>query len=453
MTYGELDATSARLARRLVAQGTGPEDFVAVALPRSPELVVAVLAVLRAGAAYVPVDLAYPAERVRYTLDDAAAGCVVTTAEAAGSLPAGTPRLLMDGVGDEAAGPAPEARPGPHPDHPAYVVYTSGSTGAPKGVVVPHRGLRNLVADHTGRYGLTADSRVLQLVSPSFDVAAGDIWPTLLAGGRLVLAPDARTVTGPALARLLRAERVTHATVPPVFLSRTPCDDLPDLRVLLTGGEPMTPEALGRWAAGRRMYNEYGVTEATVTSTVSRPLEPTGTPPIGEPVANTRVYVLDNALEPVLPGAVGELYVAGAGLARGYLRRPGATAERFVPCPYGAPGERMYRPGDLGRGRADGLLEYRERADDQVKIRGLRVEPGEVQAVLARHGAVGAALVHVREDRPGRKHLVAYVVPRPGARPDPRELRAFAARSLPEHMVPAAVVPLDALPVTPNGKV
>ncbi|GGQ17981.1 hypothetical protein GCM10010249_40670 [Streptomyces roseolilacinus] len=465
MTYGELDAASGRLARRLAERGTGPEDLVALALPRSPELVVAMLAVLRTGAAYVPVDLSYPAERVRYTLDDAAARSVVTTAEAAGRLPAGTPRVLLvdsadgdgDGArvdaGDEAGGPVRDAPPGPHPDHPAYVVHTSGSTGAPKGVVVSHRALRNLVDDHVRRYGLTADSRVLQLVSPSFDVAVSDIWPVLLSGGRLVLAPDPRTVTGPALARLLRTERITHAAIPPVFLSRTPCDDLPDLRALRTGGEPMAPEVLRRWAAGRRMHNEYGVTEAAVTSTVSRPLEPTGTPPIGEPVANTRVYVLDDALEPVLPGTVGELYLAGAGLARGYLRRPALTAERFVPCPYGGPGERMYRTGDLVRWRDDGQLEYRERADSQVKIRGLRVEPGEIEAVLARHEAVGTALADVREDRPGRKRLVAYVVPRPGARPDPEELRAFAARSLPDHMVPAAVVPLDALPVTPNGKV
>ncbi|MCY0941369.1 non-ribosomal peptide synthetase [Streptomyces antarcticus] len=464
LTYAELDARSDAVARRLAARGAGPERFVALALPRSPELVIAMLAVLKAGAAFLPVDLTYPAERIMYLIEDAAPSLVITTADSESRLPSGTPRILIEepaAGADAATGPdAGAATAGaplpaaPDPEHPAYVIYTSGSTGAPKGVTVTHRGLRSFVEDHIARYGLAdADSRVLQLVSPGFDVAMGDIWPTLLAGARLVLAPAAQTTTGDALARLLRAERITHAAIPPVFLTGLPSQDLPDLRVLITGGETMPPEVLRRWTAGRAMYNEYGVTETTVTTTVSGPLDPDGVPAIGRPIANSRVYVLDEALTPVLPGVVGELCIAGAGLARGYLKRPPLTAERFVPCPYGEPGERMYRTGDLARWRPDGQLEYVERADNQVKIRGFRIELDEIEAVLAGHSSVKAAIAVVREDRPGRKQLVAYVLSHPGSAPDAGDLRRFAARSLPDHMVPAAVVLLDAVPVTPNGKV
>ncbi|MGW7413528.1 amino acid adenylation domain-containing protein [Streptomyces sp. NPDC054863] len=467
MTYGELDARSDLLARELTVRGVGAEDFVALALPRSPGLVVAMLAVHKAGAAFVPVDASYPVERIAYTLNDSAPVQVITTAEVAERLPGSTPRLLVDADtgADTAAAPgasagaatdrsAAESPAAPDPEHPAYVIYTSGSTGLPKGVVVTHRGLRSFVADHVLRYGVDAGSRVLQLVSPSFDVAMGDIWPALLAGARLVLAPAGQSTDLDTLARLLHAGGITHAAIPPVFLTRLPSDGLPALRVLITGGEAMPPEVRQRWAEGRRMFNEYGVTETTVTTTVSPPLDTvTGPPPIGRPIANSQVYVLDEALMPVLPGAVGELYIAGAGIARGYLRRPLLTAERFVPSPYGEPGSRMYRTGDLVRWRTDGQLEYVGRADNQVKIRGFRIELGEIEAVLARHEEVRAAIAVVREDLPGRKQLVAYALPSPDAAPDPGGLRRFAARSLPDHMVPAAVVLLDSVPLTPNGKV
>ncbi|MEO3755190.1 amino acid adenylation domain-containing protein [Streptomyces sp. B6B3] len=454
LTYGELDAWSDQLAGRLAERGVGPEDLVALALPRSVESVVAMLAVWKAGAAFLSFDLAYPAGRIAHTLDDAAPNCLLTTADAEPSLPPGVPRLLLDGTRPRpGTGRHPAVPPaGPAPDSAAYVVYTSGSTGTPKGVVVQHRGVRNLAEDAVRRYGLDADSRVLQLVSLSFDVAMGDIWPTLLAGGRLVLVPEGRTLTGEELAGLLRAEGVTKASIPPVYLARTPAEDLPRLEDLITGGEVLPPEVLRRWAAGRRMYNEYGVTEATVTTTVSPPLDAAATPSIGGPVANTRVYVLDEGLAPVLPGAVGELCVAGDGVARGYLGMAARTAERFVPCPLGAPGSRMYRTGDLVRWRADGRLEYVGRDDDQIKIRGFRIEPGEIEAVLTGHESVAAAVVVVREDEPGRRRLVAYAAPAAGAGCDPEELRRFAARQLPDHMVPLVVV-LDALPVTPNGKV
>ncbi|MGW1406023.1 amino acid adenylation domain-containing protein [Streptomyces sp. NPDC002403] len=452
MTYGELDGRSDLLARELGARGIGAEDLVALALPRSPELITAMLAVLKAGAAFVPVDVSYPTERFVHIVGDSSPACVVTTKEET-RLPDGVVRILLDGT-DIPPGPARAAvgPPAPGPDDPAYVIYTSGSTGAPKGVVVPHRGLRNLVEGNVRRYGLGTGSRVLQLVSPSFDVAMADIWPTLLAGGRLVLAPEGRTLTGEELAALLSTQRITQAAIPPVFLSRTPAENLPELNVLITGGEPPAPETLRRWAPGRRIFNEYGVTEATVTTTVSPPLDPADTPSIGRPVANSQVYVLDDAVLPVLPGAAGELYIGGAGVARGYLRRPELTAERFLPCPYGPPGSRMYRTGDLVRWRADEQLDYLGRVDSQVKVRGFRIELGEIEAVLAGQESVRAVVAAVWEDRSGNKRLVAHVVPAPGIVLDTEEVRREAALSLPEHMVPM-VVELDAVPVTPNGKV
>ncbi|MGZ3145658.1 amino acid adenylation domain-containing protein [Lentzea chajnantorensis] len=429
LTYGELGARASALAAGLVARGIGAEDLVAVALRRSPELVVAMLGVLRAGAAYVPVDPEYPAERVAYLLGDLQPAVVIDDA-------------AFDDPGF--SGPSTATPPAPRGEHAAYVVYTSGSTGAPKGVVVPHDAMRNFVLDHAERFGVTERSRVLQFVSPSFDVAVGDIWPTLVSGGCLVLAPDGQDLAG-----LLRSERVTHATIPPVMLAQLPSDGLPDLRLLITGGEPPDQDVVRRWASGRRMVNVYGVTEAAVASTTC-PLTPGDGAPIGKPVANTRVYVLDSRLEPALPGVEGELYLAGDGLARGYLRRAALTAERFVPCPFGPPGARMYRTGDLVRWRPDGNLEYRVRADDQVKIRGFRVELGELEAVLLRHRAVRSAVAVVRLDE-GRKRLVAYVVPDGAVTAE--ELREHAARLVPDFMVPAAVVLLDELPVTPNGKV
>lgn len=452
LTYGELEARSELLAHELAGRGIGPEHLVALALQRSPELVVAMLAVLKAGAAFVPVDVSYPNERFVHIVEDSSPAYVITTSDET-RVPDGIPRILLDAKGArEDRARSVKQLPVPDPDHPAYVTYTSGSTGAPKGVVVPHRGLRNLVEDRVRRYGLDARSRVLQLVSPSFDVAMADIWPTLLAGGRLVLAPEGRTVSGEELAALLREHGITQAAIPPVFLTRVPSEDLPELGVLITGGEPADPETLRRWATGRRIFNEYGVTEATVTTTVSRPLDPAAALAIGAPIANSQVFVLDGGLLPVLPGAVGELYIAGAGVARGYLRRPELTARRFVPCLYGPPGSRMYRTGDLVRWRDDGQLEYVGRADSQVKIRGFRVELGEIEAVLARQEVVGAVVATVWEERPGSKRLVAHVVPAPGAVLDVDEVRRGAARSLPDHMVPM-VVELDAVPVTPNGKV
>ncbi|WP_121717410.1 non-ribosomal peptide synthetase [Streptomyces sp. E5N91] len=435
-TYAELDAWSNALATDLRAQGLGPEEFAAIRLGRSPELIVAMLAVLKSGAAYVPVDPDYPAERIEYMLSDLAPGCVISAV-------APPPDEPVE---------APVAAATVDPAHPAYLIYTSGSTGRPKAVAVPHAAMRNFVLDHARRFGLNETSRALQFVSPSFDVATGDIWPTLLTGGCLVLAPEARTMGAETLLTLLAAERITHATIPPAMLAQLPHPELPDLAVLITGGERVDPEVVRRWGAGRRMVNVYGVTEAAVATTTST-LVPGTQAAIGRPIDNSQVYVLDSGLQPLPAGAPGQLFIAGIGLARGYVRRPGPTAERFLPCPYGPPGSRMYATGDLVQWRRDGELEFLGRIDDQVKVRGFRIEPGEIEAALMANPGVRTAVVIVREDQPGRPRLIAFVQPFPDHGTTPIQLRRFLGQSLPEYMVPSAVVLLEEIPLTPNGKV
>jgi amino acid adenylation domain-containing protein/non-ribosomal peptide synthase protein (TIGR01720 family) len=432
LTYAQLNRQADELAAELAARGVGPEDRVAIMMPRSAELVVAMLAVLRAGAAYVPVDPEYPEQRRDLLIADSRPACVIDRTGA------------VTGHGGGAAGH------GLLPGHPAYVTYTSGSTGRPKGVVVAHGGLANLVDDHVIRFGFERGSRALQFVSPSFDAAAADIWPALASGACLVLAPVGRTLSGTYLHDFLREQRITHAALPPVVVATLPDVPLPELRVLVVGGSDCAPEVAERWSAGRRMFNAYGPTEATVTASCSAPLAGPVKPSIGMPVQNARLFVLDDELQPVPAWVPGELYVAGVGLARGYLDRPGATAEKFLPCPFGPDGARMYRTGDLARRRADGTLEYLGRADGQIKLRGFRIEPGEIESVLARDESVANALVVAAA---GGTRLQAYVVPAHGATVDTAALRRRAARSLPDYMVPAAIMVLDAFPLTPNGKV
>ncbi|MFD7663849.1 amino acid adenylation domain-containing protein [Streptomyces sp. NPDC059788] len=461
VTYGELAAGAGRLARHLIELGAGPERRVAVVLRRSAESLTAALAVIMAGGVHVPVDPDYPPERRAFLLRDADPAVVLCAADTRHAVPDGRGARVVD-LDDPAVTEAVARREGGFvtqaerrtplgADHAAYVIYTSGTTGVPKGVTVTHRGLRNLVADRVSRFALGPDSRVLQLAAPSFDVSIADTWPVLCAGGRLVLAPPGPPPLGEDLARLLRTRRITQLGGTPSFLTRLPPGDLPELRTLVTGGEPLTEDLRRRWAPGRQVHEEYGVTEATVVQTSTAPLTGGETPTVGRPVANTRLYVLDAFLQPVPPGVAGELYVAGESLARGYHDRATPTAQRFVACPY-APGERMYRTGDLVRWTADGELVFAGRADTQVKIRGYRVELGEVEAALAAHPAVGEAVAAVREDRPGERRLIGYVVPA-GRTADGRSVRAHVAGRLPEFMVPAAVVVLDALPRTPNAKV
>ncbi|MFE1173356.1 amino acid adenylation domain-containing protein [Streptomyces sp. NPDC058773] len=460
LSYAEVSQRANRLARLLVERGVGPERVVALALPRSPEMVVAALAVHKAGGAYLPVDPEYPAERIAYMLDDARPACLLTVGGVA--LPeSGCPRILLD---DPAVAADLDGRPATPLDaraslqHPAYVIYTSGSTGRPKGVEVTHAGVASLAATHAEAFAVGPRSRVLQFASLSFDAAAWELIMALTTGAALVVAPAHRLAPGAPLARLLAEQRVTHATLPPAALGALGPDALPDGMTLVVAGEACAPELVGRWSAGRRMVNAYGPTEATVCATMSAPLSGAQVPPIGGPIHNARVYVLDAALRPVPTGVAGELYVTGPGLARGYLGRPGLTSERFVADPYGAPGSRMYRTGDLARWRADGQLEFLGRTDHQVKIRGFRIELGEIEAALSATGLVAEALVTVHDDAAAGRRLVAYVTGTAtgtgGAEaPEPAALRELVAESLPDYMVPSAVVVLEQWPLTPNGKV
>ncbi|MDQ0772819.1 amino acid adenylation domain-containing protein/non-ribosomal peptide synthase protein (TIGR01720 family) [Streptomyces aurantiacus] len=420
LTYAQLDERAGRLADALVARGAGPERVVALAVPRSAELIVAEVAVLKSGAAYLPVDTDYPADRISYMLADARPACLLTTAEVAADIPPcdgmdvvvlDAPETVRELAERQAYVPGLDSL---SVGNAAYVIYTSGSTGRPKGVVLSHAGVAKLVATQSERFGIGPHSRVLQFASPSFDVAFWDLCLGLLSGGRLVVVPAELRVPGAPLADYAHTNGITFMILPPALLAAMPEDvELPPA-TLLAGTERVSPELVGRYARGRMMFNAYGPTEATTNSTLGLcdPDTPAGTiVPIGVPDPGTRAYVLDARLQPVPAGVPGELYLGGAGLARGYLGRPDLTAERFVADPFGAPGERLYRTGDLVRWKADGRLEFLGRADAQVKIRGFRIEPGEIESVLRAHPAVEQAAVLVREDRPGDRRLAAYVVP------------------------------------------
>ncbi|MEW5925955.1 MAG: amino acid adenylation domain-containing protein [Gemmatimonadota bacterium] len=446
-TYAELDRRSGRLAHALRRLGVGPETRVGVCMSRTPELVVALLGVLRAGGAYVPLDPAYPRERLGWMLEDAAIDVVLTESRLAERLPGGAAGLLLLDRADLSAEPDAAPASGAGPENLSHVIFTSGSTGRPKGVMIRHSSV--VVLLHWLREAVSDEERASVLFSTSvnFDVSVAEIWGTLCWGGRLVLVENA-------LELATTDEPVVYASmVPSAAAELLRAGGIPaSVRTLNLGGEALpAPLAQGLYALGHveRVGNLYGPTEDTTYSTyalVGRGAEEVH---VGRPVANTRAYVLDGELQPAPVGVVGELYLAGDGLARGYAGRPDATAERWLPCPFGAPGSRMYRVMDRVRWRSDGTLEYLGRTDFQVKVRGFRIEPGEIEAALLRHPAVREAVAVVREDAPGDRRIVAYVT---GGGASAAELRAHAGARLPEYMVPSAVVVLDRLPLTPNGK-
>ena len=476
LTYRELAERSARLSRHLAALGIGPEKLVAVAVPRSAAVIVAILAVLRAGAAYLPVDPGYPADRIAYMLGDARPVLVLTEHGTAADLAARVPRfaefhqILLDDpdtaaeVADRAAGPVTDAdRTRPlRAAQAAYVIYTSGSTGQPKGTVLTHGAMADRTRWLADVFGLTETDRILQFASTSFDVHVEETFPALTRGAGVLLF-QGRSAELPELLPTPAYRSLTILDLPPLLIHEllaagTSTAWPPALRLMIAGSDSLTSRTVEAWQ-GRfgdevALMNVYGPTEATVTATAGAVLGDTGlTASIGAPAQGTRAYVLDDALGLVPDGSPGELYLVG-NLARGYLRRPGLTSGRFVACPFGPPGERMYRTGDLVRWPRDGSggLEFLGRADHQIKLRGHRIEPGEIEAVLTGQPGVLDAVVALREDSPSSRRLVGYVVARPGARLEPAELRAALSLVLPDYMLPAAVVVLDKLPLTANGK-
>ncbi|MGI5392237.1 amino acid adenylation domain-containing protein [Streptomyces sp. CA-251251] len=460
-TYAELDARADRLARRLVDLGVRAETPVALLMERSADLVAVLLAVVRAGGTYVPLHTGYPTARMRTVLTEAGAPVLVTDRALAGhelvdeQRAAGTALLVCDDL--PAADPVAALPRAVEPDRLAYVMYTSGSTGTPKGVAVTHRDVVDLVLDRGWDVG--EGDRVLMHAPHAFDISVYEIWVPLLRGALVVVA-EAGDLDALVLDRLVRERGITHLHLT-AGLFRAMAEDLTDgfglVREVLTGGDVVSAGAVERVleANPRTVVRHlYGPTEITLCATghaVRAPYRAADGLPLGRPLDNTRVHVLDSGLHPVPPGVTGELYIAGAGLARGYASRPGPTAERFVADPFGAPGTRMYRTGDLVRWNPEGLLEFVGRSDDQVKIRGFRVEPAEVETVVARAPGVSQAAVVVREDVPGDKRLVAYVVPAAEPRPTAAELHHRVAAALPEYMVPTVVL-VEALPLTPNGK-
>ncbi|MFC5743619.1 non-ribosomal peptide synthetase [Dyella tabacisoli] len=461
LSYADLEHRSNRLAHHLRSLGVGQEVVVGLCMSRSADMVIALLAILKAGGVYLPLDEHLPAGRMAYLLEDASVAVLITEARLEDVLPSYWGHLIC--VDEPRLQALVEAQPDTSPerlatpDNLAYVIYTSGSTGHPKGVLVAHRGLVNMLEAHRRSFDVRPGDRVLQFTSLSFDVSMLEILLPLSSGATLcVLGTPPAALIGAQLQRILQDKAITIAMLPASQLALLPNEPFPALRLLFTGGESFDPALADRWARGRHFINEYGITETTVCATYDDHIggDVDGwDASIGQPIANVRAYVLDAHLEPVPAGVVGELYVAGAGQARGYLRRAGLTAEKFLADPYGPAGSRMYSTGDRVRYRADGKLAFVGRTDHQVKLRGHRIELGEIESALLKDSHVAQAVVVLREDTVGEPRLVAYIVAEAGCETDLHELGAQLRSRLPQYMVPAVFVALDALPLTSNGKV
>ncbi|MTK05092.1 amino acid adenylation domain-containing protein [Micromonospora sp. CP22] len=459
--YPELNARANRLARRLIAAGVGPDSLVAIAVPRSDALITAVLAVLKAGGAYLPLDPTYPAERLTHMVTDARAVLLLRTGSVA-PLDLGVPELVLDSAecvaqcaGERGDDVTADERLGPlTADNLMYVIYTSGSTGVPKGVALTHAGVADLVSTQARVYGIRPGERVLQWASFSFDAWFWDFTMALMHGATLVMAEQDALMPGDSLRETMLTYRVDHATLPPVALSITDSAGLLSGGTLTSTGDVCTRALATEWSQGRRLFNGYGPTEVTVGTSIGGPVDGVQEAvSIGSPWDGSAVYVLDEQLRDLRDGGEGELYLAGSGVARGYLHRPGLTAARFVANPYGPPGSRMYRSGDRGRRAADGELYFTGRVDDQVKVRGFRVELGEVEARLESHPAVELAVAVLGGADASSQHIVAYVTASGERSPEAAEVREHVRAALPDHMVPSTVVVLDRLPTLLNGKI
>ncbi|REF28437.1 amino acid adenylation domain-containing protein [Xenorhabdus cabanillasii] len=475
LSYAELNRQANQLAHALIAAGVQPDDRVAICVERGVDMIAGLFGILKAGAGYVPLDPDYPTERLNYILSDCAPKLLLTQQHLQHRLTAGVPVWVMDNsdylntvAQQPGHNPAPQQR-GLKPHHLAYIIYTSGSTGQPKGVMIEHRHVVNFVHVQRQTNALTPADRVLQFTSVAFDTTVSDIFATLAAGATLVLRPAPLRIPDKTFSQFLQAQAITVCDLPTAFwhlwvqeMAAGRCGFSASLRLVIVGGEKAELRHFNTWQSlaetrSCRWINSYGPTETTVIATVWQPdtpaVCPTGTVPIGYPLTNARLYILDAQGQPVPIGVTGEIHIGGAGVARGYLNRPDLTDERFIPDPFSDhAGARMYKTGDLGRWLPDGTIEYRERNDFQVKIRGFRIELGEIEAQLAQCDGVKDAVVTVHEDESGHKRLVAYLVPQPEITLDLVPLREQLSTRLMEYMLPGAYVILDAFPVTPNGK-
>ncbi|TCP59140.1 amino acid adenylation domain-containing protein [Tumebacillus sp. BK434] len=457
LTYAELNTRVNQLAHKLRGWGVGPDTSVGISVTRSLEMVIGMLGILKSGGAYVPFDPNYPQERLSYMLEDAAVPVLLTQQSLRDRFAAAAlPKVLfeLDSQADElltesSANPAPVTAP----DHLAYIIYTSGSTGLPKGVQLEHRGFTNLTLAQIELLEITADTRLLQFASFSFDASVSEIFTALLAGATLYMAPQAELMPGAGLISLLQNKEISVVTLPPSVLNLLPAAGFPKLRTLISAGEACSPALVNAWAPGRLMINGYGPTETTVAAAMGR-LVPGETLHIGRPLQGAEVYILDEHLQPVPVGVVGEIYIGGIAVARGYLNRPELTKEKFIPHPFSEqPGARLYRSGDLGRWLADRNIEYLGRLDHQVKIRGIRIEIGELEAAILQHPSVNEAVALTREDVQNGSVLIAYIVPHQGLALSASDLRDYMQEKVPQHMVPSFFVLLDEMPLTSNGKV
>jgi len=455
LTYRELDARSNQLARSLREIGVGPETLVGICVERSLEMVIAVLGVLKAGGAYLPLDPDYPADRLAFMIEDAAIPVLITQQSVEDRIPSVWAQIVLidadwPNIASHSAVPLVCTA---SPENLAYVIYTSGSTGKPKGVQVTHRGLCNLAEAHRLLFAPLAGAHVLQFASLSFDASIWEIVMAFGCGAALHLGTADSLLPGPALAHELDRHAITHVTLPPSALEMLPVQSLPALHTLIVAGEACSPELVARWSPGRRFVNAYGPTESTVCATAWICDEEQQSPPIGHPLINTRAYILDRDQNPLPIGVVGELHVGGVNLARGYQRRPALTAERFIPdAVSGQPGARLYDTGDLARFRPDGAIVFLGRSDHQVKIRGHRIELGEIEAALAQVPGVKQSVVVARPDASGANSLVAYIVGN-ASTTDPAALRRHLQSQLPYYMIPGVFIALESLPLSPNGKV
>ena len=453
LTYRELNSRANRLAHYLRGRGVQPETFVGICMERSPEFVVGILGVLKAGGAYVPMDPADPAERLASIMADTKMPVLLTQQSLLGRF-SGRPRLRTVCLDSDwvsiAACRDDDSRSGVIGRDPAYAIYTSGSTGKPKGVLLRHEGLVNMAQSDRQVFDMRPGDRMLHFLPFTFDAATHHMFLALCAGATLHLAEEGLV----SVWETLRTEAITHAAFPPSILAALPTEPLPDLRTILVGAEPCPPSLVSRWSKGRRFFNLYGPTEATIYATVAECQDDGRTPPIGRPICNTRVYLLDERRRPVPVGVPGELYIGGPGVASGYLNDPELTAEKFVADPFSDRREaRLYKTGDMCRFLSDGQLEFLGRIDQQVKVRGFRIELGEVETAIRALSRIKEAIVLCREDRPQEKQLVAYVVSSGDDAPDEVAVLKELSDSLPNYMRPSAIMFLPSLPLNPNGKV